>query len=564
MTAVRSRGAPAFRLAVVVLTLAGLVLTSRPLSPPSGAQEQPADDRPVTIPALREWTARPGEFTFTESSRVVVRHADRARLRGDARRFARDLAAEVGSAAAIVTTRKHRVRPGDVLVELATSDDGLGREGYRLDVGDVLTISGPAPAGVFYGMQSVLQLAHHSARIPAGTARDWPRYAFRGFMLDNGRKYFTPGWIRARIREMAFLKLNTLHLHFSDNQGFRIESDQHPEVVSDEHLTKREVRQLINLAKRYHVTVVPEIDSPGHMEAALAEHPELQITDADGNRQPDKLNFIDPAARRFVRELLVEYLALFPGPWWHIGGDEFVFVEQQWSRYPQLTEWAERRYGEGANHYDAFFDYINWLDDLVTCGGRRSRMWSGHLGGEYVKLRPTITQEVWHRQSDFATPQELLDAGNPVLNAMYYPMYYVVSPHWYARPDNKVMADWYENWQPWEFDGDFKSVTPDTVEPTETRLTGTKLHVWADWPDFLDEATIGTDIAPRLRITAQKAWHSTSLTSRWTEFTALDDRVGPAPDVHPRVLAATARVARTARPVAVPRACASMATSTPR
>ena len=136
-------------------------------------------------------------------------------------------------------------RPGDIELPLGSSDRGLGSEGYRLEVGAVLRIEARTAAGAFYGTRSVLQLLrreqHHSGR----PARDWPRYPERGLMIDNGRRYFGPRWLRRAIRELAYLKLNQLHLHFSDDQGFRIESSSHPEIVSDPHLTKRQVRGIV-------------------------------------------------------------------------------------------------------------------------------------------------------------------------------------------------------------------------------------------------------------------------------------------------------------------------------
>ena len=540
----------AVRIAFAV-TLTAALVGSGPLAPRSDAQVPAAGQRPLTIPALQEWVAGSGTFTFGDPVTVRVSPADRGRLRRAAQDFAADLSAQLGRDVHVVIGDAQPAA-GDVVLQIDKSDRDLGPEGYRLAVQDVVSISAPKPAGVFYGAQSVLQLAHQSDSIPAGVARDWPRYEFRGFMLDNGRKFYTPDWIKARIREIAYLKYNVLHLHFSDNQGFRIESESHPEVVTQPALTKDEVREIIALAGRYHITVVPEIDSPGHMQAALRNHPELQITRSNGQRDPGNLNFIDPAARRFVRELLEEYLALFPGEWWHLGGDEFVFNEADWGRYPQLTEWAVAKYGEGANHYDAFYDYINWLDDIVTAHGRRSRIWAGHLSGKYVSMRPTIAAEVWHRQTGFATPQELLDAGNTVLNSMYYPNYYVLLPQWYVRPDNKVMADWYENWEPWEFDGDYKSLEPDTVDPSEQRLTGAKFHVWSDSPDMLDQEQVASDIAPRFRVAAQKLWFSPPLVPSWAAFTALDQLVGEPPAAAGD--AASPSASCTGLPMSVPRA----------
>ena len=91
-------------------------------------------------------------------------------------------------------------------------------------------------------------------------------YPDRGLMIDNGRKYFRPAWIRREIKRLAYLKLNRLHMHFSENLGFRIESETHPEIVSAQHLTKEEVREIVALAQRYHISVVGEIGMPGQSQ----------------------------------------------------------------------------------------------------------------------------------------------------------------------------------------------------------------------------------------------------------------------------------------------------------
>ena len=195
---------------------------------------RPSAARPATIPALREWRAAPGSFVLRDIARASsCPRAVRSRRRGCSRPTSRRRLPVVSGAAPL---------PGDIELALGSRDRGLGREGYRLEVGPVLRIEARTAAGAFYGTRSVVQLLRRKRSIPAGTARDWPRYPERGLMLDNGRRYFSPRWLRARIRELAYLKLNQLHLHFSDDQGFRIASSSHPEIVSDPHLTKRQVR----------------------------------------------------------------------------------------------------------------------------------------------------------------------------------------------------------------------------------------------------------------------------------------------------------------------------------
>ena len=144
-------------------------------------------------------------------------------------------------------------------------------------------------------------------------------------MIDNGRKYFTPGWIRREIRELAVPQAEPAAPPLLGGPGLPDREQLASRDRLPAHLTKRQVRGIVALARRHHVRVVPEIDMPGHMGAALARHPELQLSERAGARSPTKLDVTLPAARRFARELILEYLALFPGRYWHAGADEYLF-----------------------------------------------------------------------------------------------------------------------------------------------------------------------------------------------------------------------------------------------
>ncbi|MDT3397490.1 beta-N-acetylhexosaminidase, partial [Streptomyces sp. B1866] len=258
--------------------LKGLLAATALAAAPGWAVAAGADPaRPWTIPALREWKPRPGGFRLAASTRVVVRPGSAQRVMPVATVFGEDLSLLVGRQVPVVVVDQPP-GPGDIALDLQAIDPQLGEEGYRLLVGDAVRISAVRPAGAFYGTRSLLQiLGQGQASVPGGEARDWPRYPERGFMIDCARKYFTPGWLERHVRELAFLKLNRLHLHLTDDQGFRIGSDSHPEIVSDEYLTKSEAGAIVELAARYHITVVPEIEMPGHMGAALARHPEHRL-----------------------------------------------------------------------------------------------------------------------------------------------------------------------------------------------------------------------------------------------------------------------------------------------
>ena len=138
-------------------------------------------------------------------------------------------------------------------------------------IGSVVTIAARTPAGVFYGTRTLLQLLHQHRALPRGSASDWPRYPDRGLMIDLGRRVYPARWIESEIKELAYLKMNILHLHLTDDQRWGIQSRTHPEIVSPRALTTIQVRRILAVAARYHVTVVPEIDMPAHIGALLAQ-----------------------------------------------------------------------------------------------------------------------------------------------------------------------------------------------------------------------------------------------------------------------------------------------------
>src|SRR5437660_906208 len=174
------------------------------------------------VPALQSWTASHGTFELRPHAHVVVRAGEPASLRAEARTLAADLGARVGS----------HTRRGDVVLTLSARDKGLGGEGYWLRIGRVFTIAARRDAGIYYGGRTLLQMRRLGGGMPRGRARDYPLYSERGMMLDDGRAFYSRAWLMQLIRELSDLKLNLLHLHFSDDQGFRIESDTHPEIVT--------------------------------------------------------------------------------------------------------------------------------------------------------------------------------------------------------------------------------------------------------------------------------------------------------------------------------------------
>lgn len=499
-----------------------------------------ATGRPWTIPALRRWRPSRGHFTLGTPARVVLLRHQAHLLAGEATQLAADLRAVIDRPVK-VDVIDDRPRDGDVLLRLGPVGAHLGREGYRLALGGAAVVGAHTQAGAFYGGRSLLQLLGQGRRLPAGTGHDWPRYPERGLMLDIGRKHLTYDWIVDRVREMAWLKLNYLHLHFTEDLGFRIESSMSPRVHSDDaFLTKDQVRRLIDLCARHHIQVVPEVDMPGHMGAALRHYPHLQLRNALGQAETTKLDYTLPAAREFAEALVREYVRLFPGRWFHLGFDEYV-PEAQQVQYPQLATYAESRFGAGANTRDGAIGFANDLVALLRGLRRGARVYhDGTFGGATQRLDRRAIVEWWTDFSPFAVgatslpePQQILDGGHRIMNIGWYPTYYTNLPAYFPvpRPD---LPGFYEDWRVHRFrgvlvaEGDLGTPYHD-IDPHEPANRGSRLSMWFDDPtkETQDQAAAGT--RERLRVMAQQTWQSRHLVPTYDRFTEIVDRIGPAP-----------------------------------
>jgi hexosaminidase len=498
------------------------------------AATQAAGARPETIPALQRWTASPGVFRLPSPVRVVVPRRYWRQLISTGRVLASDLSAETNRRVSILRGRP--ARPGEIVLLLSRRDRALGAEGYRLRVDNSVTITAPTVLGVFNGTRTLLQLLALRRPIPRGLALDWPRYPDRGLMIDLGRRVYPARWIETEVRALAYLKMNVLHLHLTDDQRWGIDSATHPEVVSANALTKPELREILAVADRYHVTVVPEIDMPAHMGAFLAKHPDLELklgTLVNPPASPDsrKLDITSPAALRAVRDLLDEYLPLFPGPYWDVGADEYLSPADE-AAYPQLLAFARAHYGPGASIKDAILGFVNWVDAIVRQHGKRLWAWHDELGGgTALTARPDIVVNWWVNFSPLSeprppTPAQLLQGGHEILNAGWFPTYYTEDLGPIQGKPNIALA--YETWEVNRFCGptfqDHFFEACYVVPPSERRNLGSTINAWDDHELTLSQLASG--LAPRLAVLAQKTWSSPPLTPSYSAFQAIMRKVG--------------------------------------
>ena len=306
--------------------------------------------------------------------------------------------------------------------------ESLGPEGYRLAVTpEAVTLEAPAPAGLFHAVQTLRQLLPPAIEsrapvagvewtLPCVEITDRPRFPWRGFMLDEGRHFHGRETVLQLLDLMALLKLNIFHWHLTEDQGWRVEIKKYPRLTevgarrpgtkpgmfAREHdgvprggfYTQDEIRAIVAYAAARHITVVPEIDLPGHTTAALAAYPELSCTGgpfavATGfGIFPDILCAGKATTLTFLQDVLTEVLDLFPSPWIHIGGDEAP--KTRWKACPACQE---RIRAEGLKDEHAL---QVWLTNRVAAWlagrGRKLVGWNQILGAD---LHPEAVVQYW-------------------------------------------------------------------------------------------------------------------------------------------------------------------------
>ena len=339
------------------------------------------------------------------------------------------LSSELGVKASISPRRAGAGNPSAITLALVPTDSAAGPESYRFDVAQGgITITAPRAAGLFYGLQTLRSLVQ-AERARAGGARpssvtlpgmhiaDAPRFAYRGLHLDVGRHFFDVAFVKHWIDLMSRYKYNTFHWHLTEDQGWRIEIKKYPrltEVASCRKespagrnqriyvgdgvphcgfYTQAQIRDVVAYARTKHVTIIPEIEMPGHSKAVLAAYPELGCTPGPFDvwtRWGVDVDIVCPSEKTFEFEqnVLSEVIALFPGTYIHVGGDEAPKVRWQNS---ELAQSVIKREGLKDEHELQSY-FIRRIEKFLTSKGRRLIGWDEILEGG---LAPQATVMSW-------------------------------------------------------------------------------------------------------------------------------------------------------------------------
>ncbi len=393
-----------------------------------------------------------------------------------------------------------------------TDDAALGDEGYTLRVtSDDVTLTARRAKGLFRGVQSLRQLlpgavesTEHQPgpwRIPGGTITDQPRFGWRGASLDVARHFFGVADVKRYIDALALYKINVLHLHLTDDQGWRVAIRSWPELTNrggasqvgggkGGYYTQEQYAEIVGYARDRYMTIVPEIDVPGHTNAALASYPELNC---DGKaREPytgmgvgfSSLCVDKPITYEFLDQVLGELAALTPGPYLHIGGDE-------------VEKLTPAQYGE----------FVTRVVKIVESHGKRAIGWQEITG---ATLTPGTVVQYWQHQHAAAEivsrakksgAKFVLSPGNKTYLDMKYDALTRLGLDWAGHIEVRDAYDW----EP--------ASLLDGVG--ESDVAGVEAPLWTETLESFDDVAFMA--FPRLPAVAELGW-SPRATHDWVTF----------------------------------------------
>ncbi len=417
-------------------------------------------------------------------------------------------------------------------IELNLWDSSIvtGNEAYRIEIDKKgVRLSANTETGIFYGLQTLLQLLNNgdNKTLPALTINDSPRFPYRGLHLDVSRHFFDKEFVKKQLNAMAYFKMNRLHWHLTDGAGWRIEIKKYPRLTSfaawrpfdklndwwvggrtfceqDDpravggYYTQDDIREVVAYAAERHITIIPEIEMPGHSEEVLATYPELSCS----GKPYVNADFCIGTEKtfEFLENVLLEVIDLFPSEYIHIGGDEAS--KSSWKTCPRCQK---RMADEHLNSVDELQSYmIHRIEKFLNDHGRKIIGWDEIIEGG---LSPTATVMSWRGEEGGI---KAVKAGN---QAIMTPGKYCYLDAFQDAPNTQPMA--IGGYLTLEKVYSFEPV-PDSLSTKEAELIlGVQGNVWTEHiptPEHYEYM-----IYPRILALAEIGW-SPSEVKKWDNF----------------------------------------------
>lgn len=479
---------------------------------------------PAVIPRPAEAAPAKGHFELRADT-VIAAGADSVQV---AQLLARSLTPATGFNLPVVTSP--RGRANTILLTIDGRKTNLGEEGYQLDVTpNRITVIAAKPAGLFYGTQTLRQLLPAESfspslkkgvewRIPCQKVEDKPRFVWRGVLVDPARHFLPKADLLRFIDTAAALKINMIQLHLTDDQGWRVEIKKYPRLTQIGSVRKetrlghereakgfdgrphsgfysqQDIREIVQFASERFVTLVPEIEMPGHAQSAISAYPELGNTGEKLEPWPqwgvNKHIFnADESTILFLQDVLKEVMDLFPSQFIHVGGDEAPKDEWKASAKAQarIKELGLKNEAELQSYF------IRRMDQFLTAAGRRLIGWDEILEGG---LAPGAAVMSWRGEKGG------IDAARAGHDVVMAPTQFVYFDYYQSKEPGEPPA--IGGFVPLEKVYGYEPVPADLNQEQAKRVLGTQAQLWSE---YMPSARQMEYMAfPRVAALAEVAW----------------------------------------------------------
>ncbi len=465
---------------------------------------------PALIPAPLQYEPRQGVFRFDESVQFLL--TPTPGIMSVAAVFNQRLYNLGGSMLRIDSVRRNNTRY--ISATLNPDDQWCGAEGYRLRISpNGIDISAQNEAGIFYAFQTLSQLMPPDfladkpgvmpltdVSLPCMNIDDRPRFSWRGMNLDCGRHFMEVDFIKRYIDLLALHKMNVFHWHLTEDQGWRIEIKKYPELtrvgawrkeddgsIYGGFYTQDQIREVVAYAAARYITVVPEIEMPGHSVAALASYPQLSCTGGPFEVEKRWGVFKDiycagnDSSFAFIEDVLVEVMALFPSTYIHIGGDEAP--KTRWEACPKCQARMEAEHLSSGEELQSYF--IRRIEKFLNAHGRRLIGWDEILEGG---LAPSATVQSWRGMDG---GMEAAESGHDA----------IMSPTSHCYFDYSVSSTNLEHVY------SFEPVPAELPSDKQHHILGAECCMWTE---TAPQEVVDSRVFPRLCALCEVMWSDTS------------------------------------------------------
>jgi hexosaminidase len=445
-----------------------------------------------------------GRLPFNQSFSVAVTGFKDATLERGIERFVVELSRETG----MFLKQKVVDSPSPtLLIHAIHGSERVQRlsedESYELVISESgANLTAPNPLGILHGLQTFLQLVETTANgfsAPVVTIQDRPRFAWRGLLVDVGRHFIPLDVLKRNLDGMAAVKMNVLHWHLYDNEGFRVESKRFPrlqEAGSDGlYYTQDEIREFVAYAHDRGIRIVPEFEMPGHSRSLFAGYPELASGPGPYKVEPGGADAVmDPTREetyKFIDKFVKEMATLFPDEYFHIGGDEVN--GSQWVANPKIQAFIHSHGMKTNQDLQAYFNQR--LQKILNKHHKIMMGWDEVL---HPDLPKTVVVQSWRGQQSLATAAHL--GYSSLLSFGYYlDLMWPASQHYAVDPMSGAAA----------------SLNPEE----KSRIIGGEACMWSEW---VTAENIDSRIWPRNSAIAERLWSSPEVQDTGSMYTRLD------------------------------------------